>query len=116
MLYTTHLDQVILLSTIPSNLALDAPVNEETKKVNLFETEKNLTRHKAIALDSKKLKVSRHQMLYTTHLDQVILLSTIPSNLALDAPVNEETKKVNLLETEKNLTPTQGYSLGFLKN
>ena len=55
-------------------------------------------------------------MLYTTHLDQVILLSTIPSNLALDAPVNEETKKVNLLETEKNLTPTQGYSLGFLKN
>ena len=41
MLYTTHLDQVILLSTIPSNLAFDAPVNEETKKVNLFETEKN---------------------------------------------------------------------------
>ena len=55
-------------------------------------------------------------MLYTTHLDQVILLSTIPSNLVLDAPVNEETKKVNLLETEKNRTPTLGYSLGFLKN
>ena len=116
MLYTTHLDQVILLSTIPSNLALDAPVNEETKKVNLFETEKNLTPTQGYSFGFQKIEVPRHQMLYTTHLDQVILLSTIPSNLALDAPVNEETKKVNLLETEKNRTPTLGYSLGFLKN
>ena len=29
MLYTTHVDEVILLSTIPLNLALDSPVNEE---------------------------------------------------------------------------------------
>ena len=55
-------------------------------------------------------------MLYTTHVEKGILVSTIPSNLALEAPVNEETKKVNLLETEKNRTPTLCYSLGFLKN
>ena len=55
----------------------------------------------AIALDSKKLKVPRHQMLYTTHVEKVILVSTIPSNLALDAPVNEETNKFNLSETEQ---------------
>ena len=52
-------------------------------------------------------------MLYTRMVEKGILVSTIPSNLALDAPVNEETKKVNLLETEKNRTPTLGYSLGF---
>ena len=40
-------------------------------------------------------------MLYTTLVEKVILVSTIPSNLALDAPVNEETKKFNLLETEQ---------------
>ena len=40
-------------------------------------------------------------MLYTTHVDYVILVSTIPSNLALDAPVNEETKKFNMLQTEQ---------------
>ena len=39
-------------------------------------------------------------MLYTTHVEKVILVSTIPSNLALDAPVNE-TKKFYLLETEQ---------------
>ena len=55
----------------------------------------------AIALDFKKLKVPRHQMLYTTHVEKVILVSTIPSNLALDAPVNEEKKKFNLIETEQ---------------
>ena len=32
MLYTTHIEKVILVSTLPSNFALDAPVNEETKK------------------------------------------------------------------------------------
>ena len=52
-------------------------------------------------------------MLYTRMVEKGTLVSTIPSNLALDAPVNEETKKVNLLETEKNRTPTLGYSLGF---
>ena len=40
-------------------------------------------------------------MLYTTLIEKVLLVSTIPSNLALDAPVNEETKKFNLLETEQ---------------
>ena len=40
-------------------------------------------------------------MLYSTHIENVMLVSTIPSNLALDAPVNEETKKFNLLETEQ---------------
>ena len=54
-------------------------------------------------------------MLYTRHVEKGILVSTIPSNFALDAPVNEETKKVNFLETEKNRTPTLGYSLGFQK-
>ena len=44
-------------------------------------------------MDSKILKVTRHQMLYTTHVEKVILVSTMPSNLALDAPVNEEKKK-----------------------
>ena len=55
----------------------------------------------AIALESKKMKVPRHQSLYTRHVDQVILIYTIPSNLALDAPENEEKKKFNLLETEQ---------------
>ena len=87
MLYTTHVEKVILVSTIPSNLALDAPVNEEKKKFNLFETEQ---KSHSDTLDSKKLKVPRHQMLYTTHVEKVILVSTIPSNLAMDAPVNEE--------------------------
>ena len=45
-------------------------------------------RHWAIALDYKKLKVPRHIMLYTTDVEKVMLVSTIPSNLALDAPVN----------------------------
>ena len=54
-----------------------------------------------IALDSKKLKVPRHQRLYTTHVEKVILVSTTPSNLALDAPVNEEKMKFNLIETEQ---------------
>ena len=54
-------------------------------------------------------------MLYTTDVEKVILVSTIPSNLALDAPVNEEKKKFNYIETEKNRTPTLGYSLGFQK-
>ena len=40
-------------------------------------------------------------MLYTTDVERVILVSTTPSNLALDAPVNEEKKKFNLIETEK---------------
>ena len=40
-------------------------------------------------------------MLYTTHVEKVILVSTIPSNLALDAPVNEEKKKFHLIETEQ---------------
>ena len=57
--------------------------------------------HWAIALDSKKLKVPRHQMLYTTHVEKVIPVSTIPSNLALDAQGNEEKKKFNLIETEQ---------------
>ena len=52
-------------------------------------------------MDSKILKVTRHQMLYTTHVEKVILVSTMPSNLALDAPVNEEKKKFNLIETQQ---------------
>ena len=40
-------------------------------------------------------------MLYTTDVEKVILVSTIPSILALDAPVNEEKKKFNLIETEQ---------------
>ena len=55
----------------------------------------------AIAFDSKKLKVPRLQMLYTTHVEKVILVSTIPSNIALDAPVNEVKKKFNLHKTEQ---------------
>ena len=54
-----------------------------------------------VALDFKKLKVPRHQMLYTTHVEKVTLVSTIPSNLALDTPVNEEKKKFNYLQNEK---------------
>ena len=46
-----------------------------------------------VALDFKKLKVPRHQMLYTTHVEKVILVSTIPSK---DAPVNEEKKEIQL--------------------
>ena len=52
---------------------------------------------KQAALESKKLKVPRHQMLYTRHVEVIL----IPSHLALDAPVNEEKKKFNLLETEQ---------------
>ena len=165
MLYTTHVEKVIVVSTIPSNLALDAPVNEESScsklNKNLTPTlgyslgiqkiegtkisnvihhtrregycglnhtiklcigcssewrnkESNLARNWtkislqnwAIALDSKKLKVLRHQMLYTTHVEKVIVVSTITSNLALDAPVNEETTCSKL---NKNRTPTLGY-------
>ena len=40
-------------------------------------------------------------MLYTTDVEKVILVSTIPSNLALDAPVNEETNIFNSLQTEQ---------------
>ena len=40
-------------------------------------------------------------MLYTRHVEKIILMYTIPSNLALDAPVNEETKKFNRPETEQ---------------
>ena len=47
------------------------------------------------------LKVSRLQMLNTTQEEKVILVSTIPSNLALDAQVNEQTKKFNWLETQQ---------------
>ena len=36
--------------------------------------EKIALRHCVIALDSKKLNVPRHQMLYTTHVDKVILV------------------------------------------
>ena len=56
-------------------------------------------------------------MLYTTHVEKVILVSTIPSNLALDAPVNEDKRKFNLIETEqKSHSDTAlGYSLGFQK-
>ena len=36
--------------------------------------EKIALRHWVIALDSKKLKVPRHQMLYTTHVEKVILV------------------------------------------
>ena len=34
-------------------------------------------------------------------IEKVTLIYTIPSNLALDAPVNEENKKFKLLETEQ---------------
>ena len=40
-------------------------------------------------------------MLYTTDVEKVILVSTIPSNLALVAPVNEEKKIFSLIETEQ---------------
>ena len=74
MLYTRHVEKVILVSTIPSNLALDAPVNEETKKFNWLETEKIALRHWAIALESKKLKVWRHQLLYTRQVEKAIVV------------------------------------------
>ena len=38
MLYTTDVEKVILVSTIPSNLALVAPVNEEKK---IFKVDRN---------------------------------------------------------------------------
>ena len=38
MLYTTHVEKVILVSTIPSNLALDPQGKEETKAFNLFQS------------------------------------------------------------------------------
>ena len=38
MLYTTHVEKVILVSTIPSNLAMDPQGNEETKAFNLFQS------------------------------------------------------------------------------
>ena len=50
-------------------------------------------------------------MLYTTHVEKVILVSTMPSNLALDAPVNEEKKKFNLIETEQKSHSDTGQSL-----
>ena len=40
-------------------------------------------------------------MLYTTDVEKVILVSTIPSNLALDAPVNGEKEIFHLIETEQ---------------
>ena len=40
-------------------------------------------------------------MLYTRQVERVILIKTIPSNLALDAPLNEETKIFNLLQSEQ---------------
>ena len=40
-------------------------------------------------------------MFYITDVDKVILVSSIPSDLALDAPVNEEKKKFNLIQTEQ---------------
>ena len=81
MLYTTHVEKVIPVSTTPSNLALNAPVNEETKKCNLLETEKNRTPTLGYSLDSKKLKVPRHQMLYTRMVEKGILVSTIHQTL-----------------------------------
>ena len=52
-------------------------------------------------------------MLHTTDVEKVILVSTIPSNLALDAPVNEETKKFNLLETEQKSHSDMDYGYLF---
>ena len=40
-------------------------------------------------------------MLYTTHVEKVKLVSTIPSNIALDDQGNEETKTFNLLQNEQ---------------
>ena len=54
-------------------------------------------RHWYIALDSKKLKVPRHQMLYTTDVEKVMQVSTIPSNLAWMLQWMEN----NLIETEQ---------------
>ena len=53
-------------------------------------------------------------MLYSIHVEKVILVSTIPSNLALDAPVIEEKMKFNLIETEEKSHSDTG--LGFQKN
>ena len=98
MLYTTDVEKVMQVSTISSNLALDAPVNGEQLDRNWA---KIALRHCAIVLDYKKLKVPRHIMLYTKDVEKVMLVSTITSNLALDAPVNGEKKKFNLIETEQ---------------
>ena len=38
MLYTIDVDKVILVSTMPSNLALDPQWNEETKTFYLFQS------------------------------------------------------------------------------
>ena len=71
------------------------------RKYTCSKLKKIALRQWVIALESKKWKVPRHLMLYTTHVEKVILVSTIPSNLALDAPVNEEKKKFNLIEAEQ---------------
>ena len=57
------------------NLALDAPVNEETKNFNLLETEqKSHSDTGLIALESKKLMVQTHQILDIRQVEKVILI------------------------------------------
>ena len=92
MIHTTDVEKVILVSTIPSNLALDAPVNEEKKKFNLIETDKNLTPTLGYSLGFQKIEGTKTPNVIHHTRREGLLVTTIPSNLALDAPVNEEKK------------------------
>ena len=98
MSYTPLVEKVILVSTIPSNLALDAPVNEEKKKFNLLEIEQVILVSKLVMHGYSWLCMVIHGYNW---LCMVIVGYSWFSNLALDAPVNEETKRINLLETEQ---------------
>ena len=55
-------------------------------------------------------------MLYTTHVEKVILVSTIPSNIALDAQGNEETKTFNLLQNKQKSHSDTGLYPSIPKN
>ena len=76
-------------------------MNEETKKLNLLETEKNRTPTQGYSLGFQKIEDTKtpnvtHHTLREGHIG---LNHTI--NLSFSAPVNEDTRKVNLLETEQ---------------
>ena len=62
---------------------------------------KNRTPTLGYSLGFQKIESTKTPNLYTTHVEKVILVSTIPSHLALDAPMNEEKKKFNLLQNEQ---------------
>ena len=71
------------------------------KKQRNSTSSKNRTPTLGYNLRFQKIEGTKTLKLYTTHVEKVILVSTIPSNPALDAQGNEETNKFNLLETEQ---------------